>query len=120
MEKKKISRAIILFFISLLLLNCSVKEQKEWKPNTDWGHWILGHKSDLEFLKKNNMTVTFGSGAPNVDEVTRAEFDSQIEEAKIFNKSYHDRIHDYVLYVIPIRIGVVPHRMTFNPNKEES
>ncbi|MCK5087417.1 MAG: beta-galactosidase trimerization domain-containing protein, partial [Melioribacteraceae bacterium] len=86
---KNLSRTILMFFISLLIFGCSEKEEKKWEPNTDWGHWILGHKSDPEFLEKNNMTITFGSGAPNVDEVTRAEFDSLMEEAKKFNESYH-------------------------------
>lgn len=89
----------VMFFISLLIFSCSEKSQKEWKPNTDWGHWILGQKSDLEFLKKNNMTVTFGSGAPNVDEVTRAEFDSLMENAKKFNESYHNKGYIVLRYL---------------------
>lgn len=73
--------------------------QQEWKPNTDWGHWVLGQKADLEFLKKNNMTVTFGSGAPNFDEVTREEFDTKMEEAKEFNKFYHDNGYIVLRYL---------------------
>ena len=41
--------------------------QQAWKPNTDWGHWRLGHRTDLEFLEKNRFTITFGSGAPNFE-----------------------------------------------------
>ena len=37
------------------------------------------------FLEKNNMTVTFGSGAPNFGYVNRTEFDSLMTEAKKFN-----------------------------------
>ncbi|MDZ7765946.1 MAG: hypothetical protein U5K00_16270 [Melioribacteraceae bacterium] len=37
------------------------------------------------------MTVTFSNGAPNMDEVTRAEFDSLMMEAKKFNDSYHNK-----------------------------
>ncbi len=96
---KYLSRAILGFFISLLIFGCSEKEEKKWEPNTDWGHWILGHKSDPEFLEKNNMTITFGSGAPNVDEVTRAEFDSLMEEAKKFNESYHDKGYIVLRYL---------------------
>ena len=96
---KKLSRAITVFFLSFMIFSCSEKEQKKWEPNTDWGHWILGHKSDLEFLEKNHMTVTFGNGAPNVDEVTRAEFDSLMEEAKKFNKSYHDKGYIVLRYL---------------------
>jgi hypothetical protein len=73
--------------------------QQEWKPNTDWGHWILGQKADLDFLKKNNMTVTFGSGAPNFDEVTREEFDAKMIEAKKFNKYYHDNGYIVLRYL---------------------
>jgi len=89
----------IMIIVSLLSLSCAQKEEPKWEPNTDWGHWILGHKSAPEFLEKNNMTVTFGSGAPNVDEVTRAEFDSKMEEAKKFNKSYHDKGYIVLRYL---------------------
>jgi len=94
-----LSRIAIMVFISFLFISCAKKEEQKWEPNTDWGHWILGHKSAPEFLEKNNMTVTFGSGAPNVDEVTRAEFDSKMEEAKNFNKSYHDKGYIVLRYL---------------------
>lgn len=99
MTVKKTTKTILLFCISFLMLSCSTNEEQKWEPNTDWGHWILGHRSDLEFLEKNNMTVTFGSGAPNVDEVTRSEFDKQMEEAKKFNKSYHDKGYIVLRYL---------------------
>ncbi len=79
--KKVLSQTVILFLIVFLIISCAQKVEQKWEPNTDWGHWILGHRTDLAFLEKNNMTVTFGTGAPNVDEVTRAEFDEQMEEA---------------------------------------
>ena len=43
---------INIFVIQLifLLLQDLLFAQQEWKPNTDWGHWILGQKADLEFL----------------------------------------------------------------------
>jgi len=91
-------RFLVIIFI-FLFFSCTGKDNKKWEPNTDWGHWILGHRSDLEFLEKNNMTVTFGSGAPNVDEVTRAEFDKQMEEAKKFNDSYHDKGYIVLRYL---------------------
>jgi len=97
--KTNLYRALLMFFISLIILSCAENTQKEWKPNTDWGHWILGHKSDYEFLKKNNMTVTFGSGAPSVEEVTREEFDKQMEAAKKFNKEYHDNGYIVLRYL---------------------
>ncbi len=80
---------IQLFVFMLLFLSCS-KPTETWQPNTDWGHWRLGQKSDLEFLKQNNMTITFGSGAPNFETVSRQEFDQKMAEAKAFNKKYHD------------------------------
>jgi hypothetical protein len=83
-------------FLSLQDLSMA---QQVWKPNTAWSHWILGQKADLEFLKRNNMTVTFGSGAPNFDEVTREEFDSKMEEAKEFNKLYHDNGYIVLRYL---------------------
>jgi hypothetical protein len=95
----KISFKLLIIQIAFLLFQDLSIAQQDWIPNTDWGHWILGHKSDLEFLGKNNMTVTFGSGAPNFNEVTRAEFDEQIEEAKKFNKSYHDKGYIVLRYL---------------------
>lgn len=83
----------------LLLAGCTQTAEKEWAPNTDWGHWILGHRSDSTFLANNNMTVTFGSGAPNFDNVTRAQFDSMMQEAKKFNKKYHDRGYIVLRYL---------------------
>jgi hypothetical protein len=35
------------------------------------------------------MTVTFGSGAPNVETVTRPEFDKKMADARAFNAQYH-------------------------------
>jgi len=70
-----------------------------WEPAADWGHWRLGQKSDLDFLQKNNMTITFGSGAPNFEYVTRAKFDKEMEEAKAFNKSYHDKGYIVLRYL---------------------
>jgi len=96
--KTLLTRTFILLLTFFSLQDFSFAQQ-EWKPNTDWGHWILGQKADLEFLKKNNMTVTFGSGAPNFDEVTRKEFDSKMEEAKQFNKFYHENGYIVLRYL---------------------
>ncbi|MFO7447879.1 MAG: hypothetical protein R6W90_16065 [Ignavibacteriaceae bacterium] len=97
--KKVFLRTVIIFFIAIIIIGCSGNDEKKWEPNTDWGHWILGHKTDPEFLEKNNMTITFGSGAPNVDEVTRAQFDSLMKEAKKFNESYHDKGYIVLRYL---------------------
>jgi hypothetical protein len=75
------------------------QQQKPWKPLVDWGHWRLGQKADLEFLQKNNMTITFGSGAPNFESVSRADFDQKIKEASAFNKSYHDKGYIVLRYL---------------------
>lgn len=96
--KTALTKIFVIQLAFILLQDLSIAQQ-EWKPNTDWGHWILGQKADLEFLKKNNMTVTFGSGAPNFDEVSREEFDAKMEESKKFNKFYHDNGYIVLRYL---------------------
>ena len=89
-----------LFIIIALFVFCSKTQPPEtWKPLVDWGHWRLGQKADLAFLQKNRMTVTFGSGAPNFESVTRAEFDRKIEAVRAFNKSYHDKGYIVLRYL---------------------
>lgn len=89
------SKNLLIFSYSFLLMfflfGCTKKENNssDWEPLVDWGHWRLGQKSDMKFLQQNNMTITFGSGAPNFEEVTREEFDQKIAEAKTFNENYH-------------------------------
>lgn len=87
-----IKTSILLWFLGILFLiiSCGILSDTSWKPNTDWGHWRLGHRSDFDFLEKNKFTVTFGSGAPNFENVSREEFEKEMEEAKQFNKTYHD------------------------------
>jgi len=41
--------------LTFILLQTLSFAQQDWKPNTDWGHWILGQRADLEFLQKNNQ-----------------------------------------------------------------
>ncbi|RQW03521.1 MAG: hypothetical protein EH225_07030, partial [Calditrichaeota bacterium] len=91
-------KSIILATMGIILIS-GIGYAQEWKPLVDWGHWRLGQKSDLDFLKKNNMTITFGSGAPNFEYVTRAEFDAEMEEAKAFNRSYHDKGYIVLRYL---------------------
>jgi hypothetical protein len=95
----KIINYIPISLMLLFLVSCATETKKEWKPNTDWGHWILGHRSNPEFLEKNNMTVTFGSGAPNFGNVSRTRFDSLMNEAKIFNQAYHDKGYIVLRYL---------------------
>jgi hypothetical protein len=101
MSKLKLKMINYSFFLLLILFlsNCTSETKKEWQPNTDWGHWILGHRNNLEFLEKNHMTVTFGSGAPNFGYVSRAEFDSLLNEAKKFNQTYHDKGYIVLRYL---------------------
>ncbi|HPG38955.1 MAG TPA: beta-galactosidase [bacterium] len=97
---KKMFAGVLLFFTVMMLSLCVKSNQTQvWKPLADWGHWRLGQKADLEFLQKNHFTVTFGSGAPSVEDVTREEFDKKIAEAKEFNKSYHDQGYIVLRYL---------------------
>lgn len=73
--------------------------QQAWKPNTDWAHWRLGHKTDFKFLESNRLTVTFGSGAPNFEDVTRAQFDAGMEKAKAANRVFHDKGYIVLRYL---------------------
>ncbi|MBN2413263.1 beta-galactosidase [candidate division KSB1 bacterium] len=95
---KKIVAAGLLI-ISVIILSLCVKSTQGWKPSTDWGHWRLGHRSNLEFLEENRFTVTFGSGAPGFEDVSREEFDKRMDEAKAFNKSYHDKGYIVLRYL---------------------
>jgi hypothetical protein len=94
-------RRIVAFVLILFVGAALVHGQSAagFEPLMDWGHWRLGQKADLEFLKKNNMTITFGSGAPNFETVSRAEFDKQMAEAKAFNKKYHDLGYTVLRYL---------------------
>lgn len=73
--------------------------QKFPVPATDWGHWRLGHRAEPEFLEKNKLTVTFGPGAPNFESATRLEFDSLLNEARLFNRQYNDNGYIVLRYM---------------------
>ena len=76
-----------------------LEAQQQWKPDVDWGHWRLGQKADLDFLKKNHMTVTFGGGAPNFEEVTRDQFTQGMEKARALNQKYHEQNYIVLRYL---------------------
>jgi hypothetical protein len=99
MKKNNLSLIYALLLIVALMLPGFIRAQDSWKPLVDWGHWRLGQKADLEFLQKNNMTITFGSGAPNFESTSREDFDKKMEEAKAFNKSYHDKGYIMLRYL---------------------
>ena len=87
-------------FLGLFIVSLSCTQKKdEWKPIADWGHWRLGHRSNLEFLEKNHFTITFGQGAPNFESVTRSEFDQALRESKAFNDSYHGKGYIVLRYL---------------------
>ncbi|MFZ0391911.1 MAG: alpha-amylase family protein [Calditrichia bacterium] len=99
MNRSKKTLHIPFYPVILCFLLAGVVFAQEWEPLVDWGHWRLGQKSDIDFLQKNNMTLTFGSGAPNFENVTREEFDQQMEEAKAFNQKYHDQGYIVLRYL---------------------
>ncbi|MBN2008800.1 beta-galactosidase trimerization domain-containing protein [candidate division KSB1 bacterium] len=106
-------------FLILLTIKLSCTQKKhEWKPIADWGHWRLGHRSNLEFLEKNHFTVTFGQGAPNFESVTRAEFDKALRESKAFNDSYHDKGY-IVLRYLSTSLNGESETPTSQPKKEQ-
>lgn len=102
MKTKKgfINLGLILLSI-LSFTNCKQSKEETWKPITDWGHWRFGHQTDQNFLKKNQFTVTMGQGAPRFENTTREEFDQAIENAKTFNKLYHDKGYILLGYISP-------------------
>lgn len=87
----------VILMICLSGFYCS--QEDKWQPVVDWGHWRLGHRSNAEFLEQNQFTLTFGSGAPNFEYVTRAEFDSAMAAARSFNDSYHDNGYIVLRYL---------------------
>ena len=98
MMQRVIIRVVVGLFTFALLVG-SQEHPAVWKPDTDWGHWRLGQRADVEFLKKNNMTVTFGSGAPNFEAVSRDEFDQEMEKAKAANRALHDQGYIVLRYL---------------------
>ncbi|MFH0881765.1 MAG: hypothetical protein V2A56_02170 [bacterium] len=88
MKSKQLLIVCLAAVIVMFVTGCATKS---WAPSTDWGHWRLGHRSDSTFLADNQFTLTFGSGAPNFPDVTRAQFDSSMLAARQFNDAYHDR-----------------------------
>ncbi len=98
-NKKNLFALALVAAVSLLWVCSKPAEAPAWEPLADWGHWILGHRSNPEFLEKSHMTVTFGSGAPNFETVTRAQFDSLMNAAKAFNDSYHEKGYIVLRYL---------------------
>ncbi len=70
-----------------------------WRPNTDWAHWRLGHRAQPEFLEANRLTITFGDGAPNFEEVGRQEFDAGMAKARATNQRLHEQGYVVLRYM---------------------
>jgi hypothetical protein len=92
-------RAIMLAAISIAAVAGGAVAQQAFNPNMDWAHWRLGHHAELEFLKLNNLTVTFGTGAPNFETMSRKEYDERVAKEREFNKRYHDMGYIVLRYV---------------------
>ena len=69
------------------------------RPNTDWAHWRLGHRAQPEFLEANRLTITFGDGAPNFEEVGREEFDAGMARARSTNQRLHEQGYIVLRYM---------------------
>ncbi len=78
-----------LFVFALVLL--AQGQHQVWTPDTDWAHWRLGQRADLQFLQANHMTVTFGAGAPRFEDISREEFNRRLQEAKAANAKLHEQ-----------------------------
>lgn len=102
--KLKIHRVALGLF-ALAMLALSQEHSSVWTPDTDWGHFRLGQRTDVEFLQKNHMTVTFGSGAPNFEAVSRAEFNEQMEKAKLANRALHEQGYVVLRYLTSALAG---------------
>jgi hypothetical protein len=98
----------LLFLIILLLIpvfvilqSCSDTSHTNngWTPQTDWGHWRLGHRNTTEFLEENRFTVTFAPGAPNFEQSAREEFDEALENSKEVIRDFHDRGYIVLRYM---------------------
>ena len=89
----------ILAAAMLILAACWASAQQPWKPSTDWAHWRLGQKPDTAFLEQNRLTLTFGSGAPNFEDASRAQFNAEMEKAKAANRAFHDKGYIVLRYL---------------------
>jgi hypothetical protein len=93
---KRMIRLICL--LTAVVASCALA-QLAFKPNMDWSHWRLGHRTELDWLKVNNLTITFGGGAPNFETVNRKQYNDGMEKAREFNRSYHEKGYIVLRYV---------------------
>jgi hypothetical protein len=97
-NKKSIIGTVSIVLVCILFL-FSIDRPRDWEPITEWGHWRLGHRSNFDFLEQNKFTLTFGSGAPNFEDVTREEFERRSNEAREFNRMYNERGYIVLRYM---------------------
>lgn len=70
-----------------------------WRPNADWAHWRLGPRAQPDFLEANRLTITFGDGAPNFEEVGRQEFEAGMAKARATNQRLHEQGYIVLRYM---------------------
>ncbi len=100
--------ALCLMYVFISCNQSSSSAASDWKPETEWGHWRLGHRPDFPFLEVNKFTVTFGAGAPNFEAVTREEFDAAVQQSKESNRNFHDRGYIVLRYMTASIHGRTP------------
>jgi hypothetical protein len=107
-----------MFVVLVAVASSCAQDKNGWKPLVDWGHWRLGHRSNLEFLETNRFTLTFGQGAPNFETVTRSQFDQALRDSRAFNDAYHDKGY-IVLRYLSTSLNGDSRTSSSHPRKEE-
>jgi hypothetical protein len=59
----------------------------------------LGHRAQPDFLEANRLTITFGDGAPNFEEVGRQEFEAGMAKARATNQRLHEQGYIVLRYM---------------------
>ncbi len=92
--------------------------QLELRPETDWGHWRLGHRSDADFLESNKFTVTFAPGSPEFERADRQTFEQITEQSKQIIREFHERGYIVLRYMTSSVHGTSP-TSTSNPEDHQ-
>ena len=80
-----------LLIVTALLVTFAQEKPGTWKPDTDWGHWRLGQKADLEFLKTNNDDRHIRERSAQLRRCDSRRIQSGDEQAKATNGALHDK-----------------------------
>jgi hypothetical protein len=59
----------------------------------------LGPRAQPDFLEANRLTITFGDGAPNFEEVGRQEFEAGMAKARATNQRLHEQGYIVLRYM---------------------